>query len=201
MPHNIHKTTKLTDQRWLNLYETTFDKDGKEGKWVFASRRRVGVENFPGMEPNAVVVVPVLVYPDGTRKLVLIKEYRVPIQTYEYHFPAGLLEKGETVEECVKRELKEEAGFDLLAIRRRTPPLVSSAGMSDETAVMVFADCTPGDGKQALETHEDIEVLLLTHQQVSEYADKCLMYAAKTWPVLFMYQQLGSLDLRKTHEC
>ena len=209
---NILQTSKLTDYKWLNLYESTYEKDGRQGKWSFASRKRDANNNRID-RPNAVVTVPVLVTPNPhlnplgqfrhlgeeclmERKLVLIKEYRIPIQTYEYHFTAGLLEEGETIEDCVRRELKEEAGFDLLKINRISPPLPSSAGMTDESAVMVFADCTSGDSKQQLESSEDIEVILLNHAEVCEWAKKPLMYAAKTWPVMIMYEQMDSLELK-----
>jgi ADP-ribose pyrophosphatase len=186
-------TTKLTDERWLNLYKTTFKHRGKDGSWLFASRER-GPKGEPLDKTNAVVVVPILVASEGERKLVLIKEYRIPIQTYEYHFPAGLLEKGESVEDCVRRELKEETGFDFLKINHVSKPLVSSSGMSDESVVMVFADCTYGNGKQQLEATEDIEVILVAHNEVREWVGNDVVFAAKTWPVLLMYQQIGSFE-------
>lgn len=195
----ILSTRQITSEKWLNLYESAFRKDGKTSKWGFVSRRRGdGNSCISTTFPNAVVTVPILVMPNGERKLVLIKEYRVPIETYEYHFTAGLLEKGETIENCVKRELKEEAGFDLLKINRISPIMPSSSGMTDETSVMVFADCTYGDGKQELEHSEDIEVILLNHAEVCEWAKKDLMYAAKTWPVLLLFEQIGSLEMRQT---
>jgi ADP-ribose pyrophosphatase len=199
---------KITNEKWLNLYETTYEKDEKRGKWTFASRRRD--DNLgPILEANAVVIVPVLqpnkphlVFEDSIlegpnsfleSKLVLIKEYRLPIETYEYHFPAGLIERGEPIEDCVQRELKEETGFDLLKINRISPIMTSSAGMTDEMSVMAFVDCVAGDGKQQLEGVEDIEVILLDHKEVCEWAKKPLLFAAKTWTVLLMYEQMGTL--------
>src|SRR4051812_14141589 len=74
--------------KWLALYETTFEYKGKEGRWVYSSRRK-------NNNPDAVVVVPVLTGREP--KLVLIKEYRVPLQDYELHFPAGLVDDDESV--------------------------------------------------------------------------------------------------------
>lgn len=193
----ILSTRQITAEKWLNLYESTYRKDGKISKWGFVSRHR-GDDNKPISTtiPNAVVTVPILVMPDGERKLVLIREFRVPIETYEYHFTAGLKEKDESIEDCVRRELKEEAGFDLLKICRVSPIMPSSAGMTDETSVMAFAECTFGDGKQQLEHSEDITVILLNHAEVCEWAKKNLMYAAKTWPVMLMFEQMGTLEMK-----
>ena len=44
-------------------------------------------------------------------KLVVIKEFRVPVETYEIGFPAGLIDSGETPEDAVRRELEEETGL------------------------------------------------------------------------------------------
>lgn len=190
--HKVITTRQITNEKWLNLFETTFEHSKGQGKWLYASRRQLS--SSKSLAPNAVIVVPVLL--GEPCKLVLIKEYRVPIQDYEYHFPAGLLEPGETVESCVRRELKEEAGFSLEKIHHTSPLLVSSAGMSDETSLLVFADCVADDGKQELEVSEDIEVILLTYRDVCDILQKPFLFAKGAWPVLFMYQQLGALRIK-----
>ena len=43
-------------------------------------------------------------------KLVLINQYRVPINKYIYELPAGLVDNNEDIETSVRRELKEETG-------------------------------------------------------------------------------------------
>lgn len=56
---------------------------------------------------GAVCLVPVL--PDG--KIGLIRQWRSAVQEYLYELPAGGLEKGESPEECAKRESIEEIGY------------------------------------------------------------------------------------------
>lgn len=184
----IVKTEKLTDHKWLNLYESTFTKDGHEGKWVFASRKR-GPENKALDVANAVVIVPILKRDGEEDKLVVIKEYRVPIQDYEYHFPAGLVAPHEDALTAAIRELKEETGFEAASVPRYISPLLpSSAGMTDEKAVMVVLDCYDNGGRQELEHSEEIEVMLCTKQEAKELAfssDKKV--AAKTWPILLLF--------------
>ena len=46
-------------------------------------------------------------------KLVLINQYRVPINKYIYELPAGLVDNNEDIETSVRRELKEETGLDV----------------------------------------------------------------------------------------
>lgn len=44
-------------------------------------------------------------------KILLIKQYRYPVDEVIYEIPAGKLEEDENIEECAKRELREETGY------------------------------------------------------------------------------------------
>lgn len=44
-------------------------------------------------------------------ELLLQKQYRPPIDKVVIEVPAGLIDAGETVEQCAVRELKEETGY------------------------------------------------------------------------------------------
>jgi len=189
----IKKTKRLTREKWLNLYQTTFDKNGSEGNWIFASRGRAGRKYLPTGKPNAVVIVPVVIV-EGTRQLVLIKEYRVAVQGWEWHFPAGLIDGNESVIEAAERELQEEAGLQLTLVRRISPLLYSSAGMTDETSVMAFVDCIP-HGEQHLEKHEEIIPVWADIMQINAVLNSGSPIAAKTWPVLLMYKEMGHFVL------
>ncbi len=185
---------QVKPNKWLNLYETRFKVREKESSWIFASRklpkRRVLGEHVL-CQPNAVVIVPVLVEPNGNRKLVVVKEFRVPIQDYEYHFPAGLWEKGEPYRYCARRELREETGLELTRVLKVSSTLTSSAGLTDETSIMVYVECERM-GDQQLEPTEEIEVLLLDIQGVRDLMnDSDKLIGAKTWTVLLMYDQLA----------
>jgi ADP-ribose pyrophosphatase len=57
--------------------------------------------------PGAVAIVPLL--PDG--RVVLVRQYRYAAQMNLLEIPAGTLEPNEKVEDCVRRELREETGF------------------------------------------------------------------------------------------
>jgi ADP-ribose diphosphatase len=192
---DIIKVEKLTNEKWLNLFAATYQNGDHVGRWVFASRK-------PGDDPykiagraDAVLIVAILHEPDRPPRLVLEREFRVPVGDYVIGMPAGLLDPGESVEDAVRRELREETGFEVTAVRRITPPLYSTSGMSDEAAAIAFVDCisTP-DGKAHLEDSEIIEVLLLDYDAVCRLCDAPgPRIDAKVWQALYMYQQLGRL--------
>jgi ADP-ribose pyrophosphatase len=191
----IQKVTKLTDEKWLNLYAASFRHGDHNGRWIFASRK-------PGDDPykvpdrcDAVLIAAILHEPGRPPRLVLVKEYRVPIGGYAVGLPAGLLDPGEGVEDTVRRELREETGFEVTAVRRITSALYSTPGLTDEAAAMAYVDCTstPG-GKADLQDSEDIEVLTLDYEEVCRMCDRTdLRFDAKAWMTLYMYKQLGKL--------
>jgi ADP-ribose pyrophosphatase len=136
-------------------YETS---EGKVGHWQFVSRKS-NPEPGPGpLQSDAVVVIPIHV---AQKKLVAIREYRVPLGDYEWSFPAGLPDKGESLEEAAVRELFEETGLRVTRIFRVGPPVVGSAGLSDETATHIYVECDGELSSEHLDGIEDIEAHLL----------------------------------------
>jgi ADP-ribose pyrophosphatase len=190
----VQKVEKLTDEKWINLFAANFEHHGHSGRWVFASRKAAP---YQGRGPgDAVLIVPVLRLPGEPPRLVLEKEFRVPVGDYVLGFPAGLLEAGESVEDTVRREMIEETGLEVVKFKRVTQPLFSSSGLSDETAAMAFVDVRPSaQERPALEGTEDIEVVLLDFAGVCKLCDdRTILIDAKAWTVLYHYQQLGRID-------
>jgi ADP-ribose pyrophosphatase len=190
---DIIKVEKLTREKWLNLFAATFRKGERTGRWVFASRKTADDPYKAPDRCDAVLIVAVLREPHQPPRLVLVKEFRVPVGGVVVGLPAGLIDPGETVEDTVRRELREETGFEVTAIKRITPPLYSTSGMSDEAAAMAFVDCRPA-GKPELQDAETIEVLLLDYDGVRRMCDATdVRFDAKAWTTLYMYRELGKL--------
>ena len=77
--------------------------------------------------PGAVAVVPVL--PDG--RIVLVRQFRKPVEETLLEIPAGRLEEGEDAESCALRELEEETGFRAGKLEKILK-FFPSPGFSDE---------------------------------------------------------------------
>ena len=68
-------------------------------------------------------------FPDN--KIILIKQYRYPIDKYIYELPAGKLDPGEEPLSCAIRELEEETGYVAGRIEHLTY-IYTSPGFCDE---------------------------------------------------------------------
>lgn len=188
----IHSVDKATDFRWLNLYNVNYTtKDGKPGKWTFASRKTPQPAGSP-LVADAVVVIPLL--KDGRkRKLVSIREFRIPLGDYEHGFPAGLYDHNETPEAVAKRELKEETGLTLTKVLYVSPACVSSAGLSDESVVYVVCECTGEVSDVGNEDSEDIEVELLDIDGVRALRQSPNKISAKAITFLLMFDAMNKI--------
>lgn len=188
----IHKIKKITDHDYVNLFAAQYeDRAGQDKKWIFASRSDETelLEKQKTTMPDAVVVVP---FHTQEKKLVLIKEFRVALGGYQYGFPAGLLDPGESVEQAGTRELFEETGLNITKVLKISPGVFSSSGLTDESVAMFFADCDGAPTNEYNEASEDIEVLMLSRQDASGILyDPELKFDVKTWIVLKSFADHG----------
>ena len=189
----IKNATKLTDLKWLNLFEVAYsDKNGQNKSWQVATRAsQPKCVSGHYAAPDAVMIVALHT---SKNKIVVTREYRVPLADYEYGFPAGLIDEGESVEQAVRRELKEETGLNLTRVIRVSPPLYSSAGMTDESVAMVYIECNGRPSTAANTATEIIEVDFVSPEQAAELCnDPDLKFDVKAWLVLANYSRTGCL--------
>src|SRR5579859_5670614 len=161
------------DQKWLKLWLVHWQRGDKSGDWTFASRKNPPMPATGRIEPDAVVIVPTWVEHENTpkaaeKKLVVTREFRIPLAGDYYGFPAGLIEKGQTPVEAADRELREETGLKILSVQKVSPPLFSSAGLTDESSVLVYCTVTGTPSKAGNEHSEDIDTLILTRRELED---------------------------------
>jgi ADP-ribose pyrophosphatase len=189
----IKKADKMTNLKWLNMFNVAYqDKNGHNKSWQVATRaRQPKCISGRYAEPDAVVIA---AFHTVENKIVVTREYRVPLADYEYGFPAGLVDEGESVGQAVRRELKEETGLTLTRIVSVSPPLYSSAGMTDESVAMVYVECSGRPSTAANTASESIEVDFVSPAQATILCnDPTLKFDAKAWLVLVNYSKTGHL--------
>jgi len=169
--HNIDNIRKLTDHRFLNMYalDVTYGENQK-GVYQVASRAkdvdRLKIRTRVN-KPDGVLIYSV--YGEKKDRIVLVRQYRYPIDDFIYEFPAGLIEEGEDFKEAGIRELKEETGLTLAPI---TPPegysrpFFTTIGMTDESCATVYGYASGTPTEEFQEAAEDIRIVLADKSEV-----------------------------------
>jgi ADP-ribose pyrophosphatase len=105
---------------------------------------------------GASAVVPLFNSAKPDPEVLLIRQYRYAADGYVYEIPAGLLNAGETPEDCARRELKEETGYSAERLRPLTT-IYTTPGFTDEK-IHLFAGEGLAVGKDSREADEFLEL-------------------------------------------
>ena len=177
--------------KFVTLFAINYlDRKGNLKHWHMVSRgKKPKCITGDNQRPDAAIIVP---YHAQKDKLVVIREYRVPVGGYMYGFPAGLLDPGEDLAAAAGRELHEETGLDMVTVYRHSLALYSSAGITDEAIAMVFAEVTGTPSIRHARDSEDIEVFLLDRQQVQQLLRRTdIAFGARAWLAMDAYVRMG----------
>ncbi len=161
----------LTKTRFLSMYEAEYEnRVGNKKSWMNATRKSEEFLNdkfFKNKkdEDDAVVIA---AFHKPTNKIVLVKQFRIPVNDFVYELTAGLIDEGEDFKTSVKRELKEETGLDLVEIISNKSKLYLSPGMTDECVNLVYCTCEGELSTDNMEDDECIEPILISRDEAKE---------------------------------
>ena len=170
----IKEIKTLVETKFISLYDIKYlNKNNQEKSWTVASRKSKDILEGIYLEDkkDKVDAVIICAYHKQQNKLVIIKEFRVPINKYIYELPAGLVDSDDdNFEETVIRELKEETGLNVIEIKKdlSSNQVYLSPGMTDESAAFVYCICDGEVSKDYLEDDEDIEAILISQDEAKD---------------------------------
>lgn len=171
---------KVKNGEYLKNYELTYrNKAGKEKKYEIVSRKDLkGPEDLG----QGVSGVSIIAYQDD--KMLLLHEFRMGVNRPIYNLCAGMIEEGETIEECIARELYEETGLSVKRFLTILPPSFAAVAISDTTTYIAFIEAE-GNIESHASANEEIEArfyskdeikALLETESFSSRAQLCAWY-------------------------
>ncbi|MEC1686344.1 ADP-ribose pyrophosphatase [Bacillus mojavensis] len=126
--------------------------------------------------PGAVAVLAVT--EEG--KIILVKQFRKPLERTIVEIPAGKLEKGEEPEYTALRELEEETGYTAKKLTKMTA-FYTSPGFADEIVhVFLAEELAVLEEKRELDEDEFVEVMEVTLEDALKLVESREVYDAKT---------------------
>lgn len=194
--NKVTKVKPLVETRYLSLYEAEYEnKVGKIRTWTVASRKNketLQKQYFENQEDTNDGVI-IAAYHKEEKKLVIIKQFRIPLNSFIYELPAGLIDPGETAESTIGRELMEETGLQLVDIikNRGAEKVYVSAGMTDEALALVFCTCTGKISDENLEADECIEPLLISQEEAKNLIETKEKFDIKCFLILQSFALFG----------
>lgn len=154
---------KVREGKYLKNYELTYEnKNGKEKKYEIISRKNLESVEDLGKHSSGVSII-------ATKddKFLLLHEFRMGVNKRIYNLCAGMQEAGESIDECIARELYEETGLKLKTINLILPPSYAAVAISDTKTHIAFVE-VEGDIEDHTSENEEIEAGFYSKDEVKE---------------------------------
>lgn len=161
------ESRKVADSTFFTLEEDDVElPDGKIKTYTM-----LDIPDFAG-------VLPVI-----DDKLVMIRNYRYPIDEMVLELPAGLIDEDETPLETAERELEEETGY-ILKNAEKLCEYHPIASLNTQTAHLFVGDAEKG-GEISRDKGEDMEVKIIPIKEIYEKLEERELSHPHTMIALF----------------
>lgn len=128
------KNKTIHKGNWISFKEASFIAKEKKRTWEYVERK-----DHSNRSVDAVEIIALIKEEGHEDKIVLISQFRPPINKLCLEFPAGLVDHDEDINTAALRELKEETGF-IGKVISVSPTLVYEPGLSNSNLRIVRVD-------------------------------------------------------------
>lgn len=115
---------------------------------------------------------------DDKKRILLVRQYRLPAERYLWELPAGKVDDGEKPLQAAKRELIEETGYRAKKWEKLASFLVSPGFVAERMTIYLATGLTAGEATPM--DDERIEIGWFKKKEVAKMIEKAEIDDAKT---------------------
>ncbi len=123
---------------------------------------------------------------DDRKRILLVRQYRLPADQYLWELPAGRLDPGEKPLQAAKRELAEETGYKARTWKKLVSFYASPGYVQEKMTIFLATDLTAG--KATPMEDERIETRWFTAREIAEMIRSGKLEDAKTMIGFFAWR-------------
>ena len=148
-------------------------------------RTKFRIERSVVRHSGSAVMMPV----DEKRRILLVRQYRLPADRYLWEFPAGRLDPGEKPLETARRELIEETGYRAKTWTKLASFWASPGFVAERMTIFLATDLTAGEATPMED--ERIEAAWFTPRDLEEMIRTGKVEDAKTMIGYYTWKARG----------
>ena len=157
------RMNKVDGGKYLHRYELVYENRlGKEKHYEIVSRREIASPEELGKKSSGISMIVTM-----DHKLLLLKEFRMAINRSVYNLCAGMINPGETIEECAARELYEETGLTVKKITKILPASYSAVAISDIMTNIVYVESEGNISNEHFSENEEIRAAFYSAKEIA----------------------------------
>ena len=123
----------------------------------------------------------------------MVRQYRHPIKETILEICGGFVDKGETPEEAMKRELKEETGYEFSSVIN-VGKIAANPGVLDNFTYLFLAQGGRKTGAQELDKNEELEVEKISLKQLRElFLENKIVQSLHNNCIFYSLREMGEL--------
>ena len=177
-----------TNHPYLNFYTLHYEVASKPYTYFMASRHNKDelYALHQDNKPDGVIIPCYYIDENNEVSLLITSQFRPALNRIVTSVPAGLVDPGDDLFSCAKREALEEGGVIIDNLELICPTSPTSSGLSDEVNATVLGQIV--DFKEnRLEEFEDISVKLIPIKEVEKMLDNPQYFFALNVRLLIKY--------------
>ncbi len=126
-------------------------------------------------------------------KVLMVKQYRHPIQETILEIPGGFVDNGETPGQAMKRELQEETGFTFTSVKEMGK-IAANPGVLNNFTCLFLAEGGKKTSAQKLDKNEELEVEEISLDELKKlFLDNKIVQSLHACCIFYALREIGML--------